>query len=72
MSNQNCKQKNITTWEQVPVIFDVPMAARLLGMSDQMIRQMCRKGKIPAYKIGENSWRFNKGDFMEHLGIIKR
>ena len=62
------QNRNITTWEQVPVIFDVPMAARILGLSDQKIRQMCRKGEIPAYKIGENSWRFNKSEFMKHIG----
>ncbi len=72
MSNQSNSQKNITTWEQVPVIFDVPIAARILGLSDQKIRKMCREGTLPAYKIGENSWRFNKGIFMEYLGIIKR
>lgn len=62
------QNKVITNWEQVPIIFDVPLAARILGLTDQKIRKMCREGTLPAFKIGENSWRFNKAEFMKHIG----
>ncbi|MBO6231761.1 MAG: helix-turn-helix domain-containing protein [Ruminococcus sp.] len=62
----------ITDWDQVPVVFDVGMATRILAVSDQKVRKMCRSGEIPAYKIGENSWRFNKDEFMEWLGAKER
>ncbi|MBR1433043.1 MAG: helix-turn-helix domain-containing protein [Ruminiclostridium sp.] len=71
MANQYRNQQNITDWDQVPVVFDVPMAARILAMTDQKIRKMCREGDLPAFKVGENSWRFNKEAFMEFLGAIK-
>lgn len=61
------KSTNITNWDQVPVIFDVAMASRLLAINYDKVRQMCRNGEIPAYKIGTNSWRINKDKFRNWL-----
>ncbi|MBR5089548.1 MAG: helix-turn-helix domain-containing protein [Ruminiclostridium sp.] len=66
------KSNNITDWAQVPVVFDVAMASRILAINYDKVRQMCRDGIIPAYKIGTNSWRINKDEFMEWLGAKER
>ncbi len=66
------RSNNITDWDQVPVVFDVAMAARILAINYDKVRQMCRNGEIPAYKIGTNSWRINKSEFMEWLGLKER
>lgn len=49
----------ITRWEDIPLIFDIPIMVRLLGRSYDSVKKMCLQGKIPAFKIG-NEWRFDK------------
>lgn len=72
MANQYREQRNITDWDQVPVVFDIAMASRILAVNYDKVRQMCRDGIIPAFKIGTNSWRINKEAFMKYLGVIKK
>ena len=58
----------IYDWSKVPVIMDIAYAANLLGLTYEYTRRMCKNGQIPAYKIGENSWRINKSDLMKFVG----
>ena len=54
--------KTITDWEQVPVIFDIPMACRLTGKSHDSVKKLCQKGAVPSFKVGKE-WRFSKTEF---------
>lgn len=55
----------IYNWDEVPLIIDLPYAARLLGCSVQLIRKNCQDGKIPAFKIGA-MWRIRKEDMIAY------
>lgn len=58
----------ITSWNEVPVLFDVPFACRLCGLNPNAVRALCASGKLPARKIGGN-WRIEKGEFLKWMGI---
>ena len=60
------KSRPITNWDQVPIIMDIPMVARILGYHPERIRQLIKLNKIPAYKIGQ-SWRIEKQDLIDYL-----
>lgn len=49
----------ITRWDDIPLVFDIPIMVRLLGRSYDSVKKMCLQGKIPAFKLG-NEWRFDK------------
>lgn len=50
----------ITNWDSVPLIFDIPIMARLMGRSYENVKKMCQRGQFPAFKVGQE-WRFEKG-----------
>ena len=62
------RQHMITNWDDVPVVMDLAMVGRLLGMNYVTLKSHCAKGKIPAVKVG-GSWRVNKQQLMRHLGV---
>lgn len=53
------KIATITSWDDMPLVFDLPIMCRLLGRSYENIKQLCQQQKIPAFKVG-NEWRFEK------------
>ena len=54
------KRPTYTSWDQLPVLFDVPIAAVVCGMSSATIKRLAAQGQIPgARKIGDQ-WRFDK------------
>jgi len=53
------RTKVVTSWDEVPVIFDMPMAARLFGRSVDSLKLKAQAREIPAFKIGAE-WRFDK------------
>lgn len=52
-----------TNWDEVPLVFDIPLACRMLGKSQENVKKMCQRGAIPAFKAGKE-WRFEKGAVM--------
>lgn len=58
----------VTDWSKVPVMFDVAYAAELLGFTYDHTRKLCVSGIIPAHKVGRNTWRINKTEFMQYVG----
>ncbi len=60
------RQQPIVSWDRVPVIFDIPLAAEILGFNQEYTRQLLASGEIPAFKVG-NSWRINKSEFLEWI-----
>lgn len=57
-------QKNIVSWDTVPVTMDIPMAAQIVGLSAEYIQKLARKGRFPAYKISPKFWRVDKADLL--------
>lgn len=53
------KANIITRWDDIPLIFDIPIMVQLLGKSFDCVKKMCQRGQIPAFKIG-TEWRFDK------------
>jgi len=50
----------ITDWEQVPVVIDLPFAARILGQSIETLKKRSQRGELPgAFKAGRD-WRVAK------------
>lgn len=63
---ETVKDKPITNWNDVPVVIDIPMAARLLGFTVDVITRKCKKGEIPAHKVF-NQWRIDKDELVQFL-----
>lgn len=61
------KDDLITSWNQVPVILDLPFAAELLGLSYDCLKKKSQKGQFPAFKIGEHSWRVRKDELLSWI-----
>jgi excisionase family DNA binding protein len=53
--------------EPQPDILTVAEAAKLLRMSEEIVRQLAREGKIPAGKVGR-SWRFSRRALLRLVG----
>ena len=52
--------KIITDWEQVPIVIDLPFAARILGQSIETLKRRSQRGELPgAFKAGRD-WRIAK------------
>lgn len=64
--NSRKTYRPITSWEDVPVIFDIPMAARLLGKTPESLTKRCQDGNFPAFKDGK-SWRITKEAFFKYI-----
>jgi excisionase family DNA binding protein len=47
-------------------LLKVPEVSRWWRLSDQVIKQMARAGKIPAIRVGK-SWRFNREELTTWL-----
>lgn len=60
----------VTSWNEVPVVFDIPMAARILGKSADWISRRCQRGELPAFKDGKE-WRFEKDAFLDYIQSCK-
>lgn len=57
-------RQKFSNWGEVPVIFDAPMAAALLGESIRTIQYKAQNGIIPAFKVG-SQWRFKKEEIQK-------
>ena len=64
------KNRIITNWDEVPVIFDIPYAAVILGVTSEYLQQLARKDEFPAFKVGRE-WRIEKEDFRKYLENLK-
>lgn len=61
------RNRNITTnWDDVPVIFDLALAARLMGVTAEYLQKQAKLGLFPAHKIAR-VWRVDKDEFREYL-----
>lgn len=56
-----------TSWDDVPLVLDIPYIAFMLGLSNERVRQLLANGSIKGIKI-DKIWRINKADLMLFLG----
>lgn len=63
-------KKVFTSWDDIPIVFDLPYVAVILGVCPETARRLVQKGTIKAIKV-ENQWRINKQDLMCYLGVDK-
>jgi excisionase family DNA binding protein len=62
------KVKPVCSWDEVPVIMDIPMAARIVGQHPDYIKKRAQKGDFPAFKVG-SQWRVEKETLMRFCGV---
>jgi hypothetical protein len=68
------KPKPVTSWDDVPIVMDMPMAARIVGQCPEYLKKRAQRGTFPAYKEG-SQWRVSKAALKEHIehhGAAKR
>ena len=56
----------IRSIDELPVLMDSVLVARLFGCTEENIRKLANKGEIPAYRIGK-MLRFKKSDIIEYI-----
>lgn len=59
--------KPIINWDDVPVLMDIPLAARVLLKSPEWVKQKAQSGELPAVKVGME-WRIPKSKLREYIG----
>lgn len=60
------KTKPITSWDDVPIVMDLVMAGRIVGLTPDRLRLLSRRSKFPATKAGDE-WRVEKDDLIEYI-----
>ena len=58
--------KHFTSWDQLPIVLDVPQVACLLCLHPNTVTRLCRAGKLTGRKIGRE-WRVNKSSVMDFM-----
>lgn len=61
----------VTDWDNVPIMFEIEYATKLLGMKKRSIQRMAKENKIPAFKAN-GKWRFYKEDIKEWMKTTKK
>ena len=61
------KTKPITTWDELPIIMDLPLAARILGLVPDTLKKHAIAGTFPAFKPDNKSWRVTKEALMKYI-----
>lgn len=56
----------ITSWDEVPIVMNLDMAARILDVSYEALKKRCQLGKFPGFKAGE-LWRVEKETFRDYI-----
>ena len=55
-----------TDWNRVPLLLDTYQAAVLLQITPEHLSRMCKKGTVPAARIGKG-WRISREVIQEML-----
>ena len=53
-------------WEDLPLVLTVEETAQVLRVTAKLITEMCRKGELPAVKVGR-AWRIKRDDVLAYL-----
>ncbi len=58
--------KNITSWDDVPIVMDLPFACRIVGKSYDRLKKLCQLKLFPGFKCG-GEWRVDKNDLISYI-----
>lgn len=63
------KAKQIYSYDELPVIMDITLAALLLGYDEEYLTKMARQKKFPAFQPFDKGggWRIHKEDLLSWL-----
>ena len=65
----SARQKRLVTdWDDVPIIMDIPYAARIIGVTPESLVKRCQRGTFPAYHEGK-LWRITKDALLRHIEV---
>lgn len=62
-------KRPITSWANAPLIMDTEYAALLLGLYPDTLRRMAKRGDVPAKRVGQKLWKFEKTALMAWAGV---
>lgn len=63
-------KNTVKDWRNLPELLDTKTVALILEVCEDSVRRLCRKGGLPAYKIGPRLWRISKRELMEQMGVV--
>jgi len=61
------KQSLVTDWNEVPVLFDIPLACRIFGVQRGALYKWIKEDNMPFIKICGGSVRFSKSAILNWL-----
>ena len=65
------RRGQIISESEIPIFFDLPYAARLLGVSVEGLKKRAQRGQLSgAFKIGKN-WRICKNTFFKAIKEVQ-
>ena len=62
------KRVPYTEMPDLPMLIDVDTAARVVGVSQRYVRDLCRDGTIKAAKLGRK-WCIDRDALLKQLGL---
>ena len=57
----------VTNWDELPIIMDLPLAARVLGVVPETLKKYAIAGVFPAFKPDNKSWRVTKDALKKYI-----
>lgn len=60
------RQIIIASWDEVPIVMDLVMAGKIIGLTPDRLRVLSRQGEFPATKAGVE-WRVEKDELIEYM-----
>lgn len=60
--------KPITKWDDVPIVMDLVMAARIVGFTPDRLSILSRRDEFPATKVG-SEWRVEKDELIAYMRL---
>lgn len=58
-------RRDKSVFDRMPDIMSADEVALLFGIRVETVRNLARKGEIPAFKIGPKLWRFRKAEIVK-------
>lgn len=66
------KKAKIYDTRQLPAYLDTKQYATMMGLDAKTVQRMCRKGELPAFKVGPRLWRIDKNKALAQLETAGR
>ena len=66
------KKAKIYDTRQLPAYLDTKQYAAMRGLDAKTVQRMCRKGELPAFKVGPRLWRIDKNKALAQLETAGR